>query len=91
MMYVARYGVSDKALTRPTSVKPQPVKSVQLPPARTVADKPQKPAAATKPAKSATADPLAPLPSANPKAKGGAPTASAGAATPKRTLKDSDS
>jgi hypothetical protein len=44
-----------------------------------------------KPAKSATADPLAPLSSAPPRAKGGAPTASARAATPKSTPKDSDS
>jgi len=86
MMYVASYGAADKALTRPTSIRP-----VALPPAKTVADKPQKPAAATKPAKTATADPLAPLPTAKPKAKGGAPTASARAATPKHTLKDSDS
>lgn len=86
MMYVASYGAADKALTRPTSIRP-----VALPPAKTVADKPQKPAAATKTAKTATADPLAPLPTAKPKAKGGAPTASAGAATPKHTLKDSDS
>ena len=91
MMYVASYGVSDKAITRPTSVKPQPIKPTPIAPANTVADKPQKPAAATKPAKSATADPLAPLPTAKPKAKGGAPTASAGAATQKRTPKDSDS
>jgi len=86
MMYVASYGAADKALTRPTSTKP-----VALPPAKTVADKPQKPAAATKLAKTATADPLAPLPTAKPKAKGGAPAASAAAANPKRTLKDSDS
>lgn len=91
MMYVASYGASDKQLTRPTSVRPQPIKPVTLPPATTVADKPQKPAAATKPAKTATADPLAPLPTAKPKAKGGAPTVSAGATTSKRTPKDSDS
>ncbi|MCL6699358.1 hypothetical protein LZ496_11275 [Sphingomonas sp. NSE70-1] len=91
MMYVASYGVSSKAITRPSSVKPQPIKPTATAPANTVADKPQKPAAATKPAKTATADPLAPLPTAKPKAKGGAPTASAGAATPKRTHKDSDS
>jgi hypothetical protein len=91
MMYVASYGVSDKALARPTSVKPQAIKPAQLPSAKTVADKPQKPAAATKLAKSATADPLSPLPTAKLKAKGGALTALAGAKTPKRTLKDSDS
>jgi len=90
MMYVASYGVSEKQLTRPTSVKPQPINPVTLPPAKAVADKPQKPAAATKPTKTATADPLAPLPTGKPKAKGGAPTVSAGATTPKRTLKDSD-
>ena len=86
MMYVASYGVSDKALTRPTSTRP-----VMLPPAKTVAHRPQAAGAATKSAKTATADPLAPLPTAKPKSKGSAPTASAAAATPKRTLKDSDS
>ena len=86
MMYVASYGASDKALTRPTSTRP-----VMLPPAKTVANKPQAAGAATKSAKTATADPLAPLPTAKPKSKGSAPTASAAAATPKRTLKDSDS
>ena len=86
MMYVASYGASDKALTRPTSTRP-----VMLPPAKTVANKPQATGAATKSAKTATADPLAPLPTAKPKSKGSAPTASAAAATPKRTLKDSDS
>jgi hypothetical protein len=86
MMYVASYGAADKQLTRPTSVKP-----VALPPARTVSEKAQKPPAATKLAKTATADPLAPLPTAKPKAKGGAPTAPAAGVTPKRTLKDSDS
>jgi hypothetical protein len=91
MMYVASYGAPNKQLTRPTSVRPQAIKPVTLPPAKTVADKPQKPVAATKPAKTATADPLAPLPTAKPRAKGGALTASAVTATPKRTLKDSDS
>jgi len=91
MMYVASYGTPGRQLTRPSTVRPQAAKPLALPPATTVADKPQKPAAATKPAKTATADPLAPLPTAKPKAKGGAPTASAGAATPKHTLKDSDS
>ena len=90
MMYVASYGVSDKQITRPSSVKPQPIKPAAAPSAKTVADKSQKPAAATKPVKTATADPLAPLQTIKPKAKGGAPTASAGAATPKRTPKDSD-
>jgi hypothetical protein len=91
MMYVASYGVSDRALSKPISVKPQSVKAVTMAPARSVAGKPQNPAAATKPAKSATADPLAPLSTGTPKAKGGAPTATAGAATPKPTPKDSDS
>ncbi len=86
MMYVASYGVADKAISRPTTVKP-----VTLPPAKTVTEKPQKPTAATKSAKSATADPLSPLPTAKPKAKGGAPTASAGAATRKPAPKDRDS
>ena len=91
MMYVASYSVPDKQLARPLPVRPQGVKPATTAPAQTVADKPQKPAAATKPAKSATADPLAPLSSAKPKAKGSAPAASADGATPKRTLKDSDS
>ena len=86
MMYVASYGASDKALTRPTSTRP-----VMLPPAKTVANRPQAAGAATKSAKTATADPLAPLPTAKPKSKGSAPTASTAAATPRRTLKDSDS
>jgi hypothetical protein len=91
MMYVAGYNVSDRALPRPVSVRPVAISPIASAPAGAVADRQRKTAAATKPAKSATADPLAPLPSAKPKAKGGAPTASAGAATPKRTLKDSDS
>ena len=91
MMYVASYGTPERQLTRPTSVKPQAIKPVTLPPAKTVSDKPQKPATATKPAKTATADPLAPLPTAKPKAKGGAPMASAGAVSRKPTSKDSDS
>lgn len=91
MMYVASYGVSDKAISRPTSVKPPVAKPATSAPVRSVTDKQQKPGVATKPAKSATADPLAPLSSAHPKAKGGAPTASAGAATHKPTPKDSDS
>ena len=90
MMYVAGYSVPDKTIAKPVSVKPPTIKPVTLAPPKSVADKPQRPAAATKPAKSATSDPLAPLPTAKPKAKGGAPTASAGAATPKRTSKDSD-
>lgn len=91
MMYVASYGAPGKQLTRPTSVKPLAIRPAASPPAATVANKPQQPAAATKSAKTATADPLAPLPTAKPKAKGGAPTASVVTTTPKRTLKDSDS
>lgn len=96
MMYVASYGVADKQLTRPVSIKPQAtklpaIKPIAPAPAKAANDKGQKPVAATKPAKSATADPLAPLPSTKPKAKGASPTASAGPVTPKRTPKDSDS
>ena len=91
MMYVASYGVSDKAISRPTSVKPPVAKPATSAPVKSVTDKQQQPGVATKPAKSATADPLAPLSSAKPKAKGVAPTASAGAATQKPTPKDSDS
>ena len=91
LMHVASYSAPDRALPKVGAVKPLPVKPVALAPTKTVADKPQKTVAATKPAKTATADPLAPLPTAKPKAKGSAPTASAGATTPKATLKDSDS
>jgi hypothetical protein len=90
MMHVASYGVPANALPKPVSVKPQAIKPVTAS-TKPVAGKPQNPAPATKPAKSATADPLAPLSSVMPKAKGGAPTATAGAATPKPASKDSDS
>jgi hypothetical protein len=91
MMYVASYGVSADALTKPVSVKPPAAKPVTLAPAKSAVEKLQRPAAATKPAKSATADPLAPLSSASAKAKGDAPTTSAAGASPKPTPKDSDS
>ena len=88
MMHVAGYTVPQRtpALAKPAASKP-PVTA----PIKTVADKAQQPAAATKPAKTAMGDPLAPLPSAKPKAKGSAHTASAGGANPSKTLKDSDS
>ena len=82
MMYVASYSVPDK----PEATKPAVDKRA---PAKPVADKQQKPAPATKPAKSAMADPLSPLPTARPKAKGGAPAASAYGSSPTRQSKDS--
>jgi hypothetical protein len=91
MMHVASYGVSDKATARPALTKHQPYRPATLAPTKPVAETPQKPAVATKPAKSATTDPLAPLSSAKPKAKGGAPAASVGAANPTTAPKDSDS
>lgn len=84
MVHVASYSVPEKpAASRPVAVKPE----VPTP----AAQKPQKRAPATKTVKSAMADPLAPLPGAKPKAKAGAPTASAGGLTPNRQAKDSDS
>jgi hypothetical protein len=89
MMHVAGYTVPDKAVPKPASSKPSAIKFVVPGPAKAVADKPQKAGTATKTAKSTTSDPLSPLPSAKPKAKGGAPTASAdGAASQSRTSKD---
>lgn len=87
MMHVASYSVPEIAsaqkppATRPTPARPAPPKPV--------ASQQQKPGAATKPVKSATADPLSPLPSAQPKANGSAPPASAGGTSPKRQAKDS--
>ena len=91
MVHVASYSLPE----RPGAVKPPAVKPVIARPAPAKPGTAQqltgkKPAAATKPAKTAMADPLAPLPSAKAKAKGGAPTAPAGATTQKRTLKDGD-
>ena len=89
MMHVASYSVPEKpAATKPVAARPTTPKADA---ARPSADRGHKPAAATKPVKSAMADPLAPLPTAKAKAKGGAPTASAGGLTPKRQAKDSDS
>ena len=87
MVHVASYSVPQRsATTRLQTVTPPPAK-----PGAVVTAKPAGAPAATKPAKHAMADPLAPLPSARPKAKGGAPAASVGgAAGQKRTLKDSD-
>ena len=85
MVHVASYSLPQKpAGTRIQTVTP--------PPARTdvaVTTKPAKPAVATKTAKAAMGDPLAPLPTAKPKAKGGAPTVSAGGFGPKPQTKDS--
>ena len=89
MMHVAGYSVPLKpAINKPAMARPLPVNPA---PAKTVSQKAQPTQAATKPAKSAMADPLAPLPTAKPKAKGGAPTASATGSRQKATLKDSDS
>ena len=77
MVHVASYSV------------PQPKAPVTMPkgapakPADLTGKAPAKVPPATKPVKTATADPLAPLPGAKPKAKGTAPAASAGSATPK--------
>ena len=95
MVHVASYSVPQKpAATKLQTLTPPPVRqqagrsqageiAATIKVART--------AAATKPSKTAMADPLAPLPGATAKAKGGAPTSSAGAAGKTRTLKDSDS
>ncbi len=95
MVHVASYSVPQKpAATKLQTLTPPPVRqqagrsqageiAATIKVART--------AAATKPSKTAMADPLAPLPGATAKAKGGAPTASAGGAGKTRTLKDSDS
>ena len=89
MMHVAGYSVPDKVLAKPASIKPSTVKSIAPGQAKAVAEKPQKTGSATKTAKSTVSDPLAPLPSARPKAKGGAPTAFAdGATSQSRTTKD---
>ena len=89
MMHVASYSAPVKpAVNKPALSKPLPVNPA---PAKTVSQKAQPAHAATKPTKSAMADPLAPLPTAKPKAKGGAPTAPAMGARQKVTLKDSDS
>jgi hypothetical protein len=89
MMHVAGYSVPAKpALNKPASARPVP----RHPPVdKSVSERARQTHAATKPAKSAMADPLAPLPTAKPKAKGGAPTASATGIRQKATLKDSDS
>ena len=85
MVHVASYSLPQKpAATGLQSVTPPPSK-----PDVAVTTKPAKPAAATKTAKAAMADPLAPLPTAKPKAKGGAPTVSAGGFSPKPQTKDS--
>ena len=84
MMHVAGYSVPPK----PAAVKlERPAPAV----GKSLSNKTQSAPPATKPVKSAMADPLAPLPTAKPKAKGGAPTASATGIRQKATLKDSDS
>ena len=88
MMHVAGYGVPERTPVVARTVVSKPTVSA---PIRTVTDKGRLAAAATKPAKSATGDPLAPLPSAKPKAKGGALTAPVSGAASSETLKDSDS
>jgi hypothetical protein len=94
MMHIASYSVPDRpAAVRPPVTKPLAAKPAAAKPdaKRPLTDLGQKPSAvATKPAKSAAADPLAPLPTARPKAKGGAPAASASGISPKRQAKDSD-
>ena len=91
MMHVAGYNVPDRVPAKPPSINPSVIRSMTSTPAKVVAEKPQKQTVAMKTAKSATGDPLAPLPTAKPKAKGGAPTASATGTRQKATLKDSDS
>ncbi|HET9353743.1 MAG TPA: hypothetical protein VFO32_07075 [Sphingomicrobium sp.] len=91
MVHVASYSLPERpAATKPMTARPVVTRPVATNPgsAKPLADK--RPAAATKPAKTAMADPLAPLPSDKAKAKGGAPSASAGATTQKRTRKDGD-
>ncbi|HEU4499406.1 MAG TPA: hypothetical protein VFR60_08730 [Sphingomicrobium sp.] len=93
MMHVAGYTVPDKALAKPASIKPSTIKPSAVrsiaPGSAAAVDKPQKTGSATKTAKSTISDPLAPLPSAKPKAKGGAPAAFAdGATSQSRTSKD---
>jgi hypothetical protein len=87
MVHVASYSLP----YRPTATRPVVTRSLAAKPdeARPLTDKAQKPGPATKPAKAAMADPLAPLPTARPKAKAGAPAATAGGSSPKRQTKDS--
>ena len=89
MMHVAGYRVPAKpALNKPAATNPATVITA---PAKILSNKAPPTHVATKPAKSAMADPLAPLPTAKPKAKGTAPTASATGIRQNATLKDSDS
>ncbi len=89
MMHVASYSVPERQAAAKTAVpKPAPVKAA---PAGPVAEKTPKATTATKPAKTAMADPLAPLQTAKPKAKGGAPATSAAGIRHKTSAKDSDS
>ena len=86
MVHVASYSLPQKpAATKLQTVTPPPARADGA-----VTTRPARPAPATKPAKAAMADPLAPLPTAKPKAKGGAPAAlSAGGTSPKLQAKDS--
>ena len=85
MMHVASYSVPDKR----EATKPVVAKPVTAKPDVGANAKPPKGGHATKPVKTATADPLGPLSGATAKAKGSAPAASAGGASPKRQPKDS--
>lgn len=78
MLHIASYSVP-QGPAAPRQAAPKPVTIGKVLPQQ---------APAMKPAKAAMADPLAPLPTAKPKAKGGAPAASASGAAPKSNLKD---
>ena len=84
LMHVASFSVP----ARPTASNAVAAKPDAPRPTASVTKQPQRQVAATKPAKTAMADPLAPLPTAGLKAKGGAPSATAGGITPKRQAKD---
>jgi hypothetical protein len=88
MMHIAGYTLPERipAVAKPAGAKPPIAVS-----SKTVANKTQLPSTATKTAKSAMGDPLAPLPSDKAKAKGSAPSTSAGGSASSKMLKDSDS
>ena len=94
MMHVASYSVPERpVVTKPLPAKPIVAKAEPVKPAArmdsALAAKALKGTPATKPVKTATADPLAPLSGATAKAKGSAPTASAGGTSHKSQSKDS--
>lgn len=89
MMHVASYTMPQRQSARPAAPK-DPVTKPQAATANPRSTPVRPPEPAAKPVKAAMADPLAPLPGGKPKAKAGAPGASAGGAATKRTLKDSD-